>query len=157
MALLVFGFWLLLCGRIAPDTLTTGAAITALMLLLAHFTGLWTFDREKNIYRLLPSGIIYFFVLIKEIFAANIKVIKTIIRHDEKPCIRHYITTLGTKAARAMLANSITLTPGTVTVQLVDNVLTVHCLTREMADALDGSALERRLKKMEEMAYGKAL
>lgn len=153
MALLVMAFWLALNGRIAFDTLILGAAITLIMLLLGHATGLWTLDREKHIYLLLPSGILYFFVLIKEIFVANLRVVKIIFNRRESPCIRHYATKLKTKVARAVLANSITLTPGTVTVQLVDNVLTVHCLTHEMADGLTDSSLEKRLLRMEEK-YG---
>ena len=153
MALLVMAFWLALNGRIAFDTLILGAAITLIMLLLGHATGLWTLDREKHIYLLLPSGILYFFVLIKEIFVANLQVVKIIFNRRESPCIRHYATKLKTKVARAVLANSITLTPGTLTVQLVDNVLTVHCLTHEMADGLTDSSLEKRLLRMEEK-YG---
>ena len=144
MALLVMAFWLALNGRIAFDTLVIGAAITLVMLLLGHTTGLWTLKREKTIYLLLPGGIIYFFVLLKEIFIANVKVIKLIFNKKESPCIRHYRTALKTRAARAVLANSITLTPGTVTVQLVDDVLTVHCLTDEMAQSLADSACSGR-------------
>ena len=149
------GFWLLLNGRVAVDTLILGAAITLIILLLGHFSGLWSFGREKCIYLLIPSGILYFFALIKEIFLANLKVIALIFSRKTSPCIRHYVTPLRTKAARAMLANSITLTPGTVTVQLVDNVLTVHCLTKQMADELDGSSLEKKLLKMEEKMHGR--
>lgn len=155
MALLVMGFWLILNGRIAWDTMIVGAAAVLIILLLGHFSGLWTLKREKNIYLLLPSGILYFFALIKEIFLANLQVIRLIFARKTSPCIRHYVTLLQTKAARAMLANSITLTPGTVTVQLVGNVLTVHCLTRQMADSLDRMALEKRLMKMEERMHGR--
>ena len=155
MALLVMGFWLMLNGRIAWDTLLVGAAVTLVILLLGHFSGLWTLEREKCIYLLIPSGIAYFFALLKEIFLANMQVIKLIVTRKTSPCIRHYVTPLKTKAARAMLANSITLTPGTVTVQLVDDVLTVHCLTQEMALNLSDSGLEKRLLKMEEHMYGR--
>ena len=154
MALLVMGFWLALNGRIALDTVTVGLAVTLVILLLGHFSGLGTLQREKCIYMLIPAGILYFFALIKEIFLANMQVIRLVITRQTSPCIRRYVTPLKTKAARAMLANSITLTPGTVTVQLVGDVLTVHCLTCEMAQGLENSALEKLLLKMEEKMHG---
>ena len=155
MALLVMGFWLALNGRVAFDTVLVGLVVTLVLLLLGHFSGLWTLQREKCIYLMIPSGILYFFALIKEIFLANMQVIKLIVTKQTSPRIRRYVTPLKTKAARAMLANSITLTPGTVTVQLIDDVLTVHCLTCEMAQGLENSALERRLLKMEEKMNGR--
>ena len=154
MALLVMAFWLSLNGRIAFDTLIIGAAITAVMLLFGHITGLWTFKREKTIYLLLPGGVFYFFALFKEIFIANMKVIKLIFNKKESPCVRSFKTELKTKAARAVLANSITLTPGTVTIELKDDELTVHCLTQEMAESLTDSSLEKRLLRMEEKFGG---
>ena len=61
MALLVMGFWLVLNGRVAFDTLILGAFITLAMTLLGHFSGLWTIKREMTVYRLLPAGFVYFF------------------------------------------------------------------------------------------------
>ncbi len=155
MIVMLFGFWLALNGRIAPDTLLTGIAVTALVLAAAYFFGGWSFKKELTIYRLLPQGALYFAILMKEIFLANLQVIRLIFTKRETPCIRNYITKLKSKTARVVLANSITLTPGTVTVQLVDNVLTVHCLTHEMADALSDNAFEKRLLEMEDRVYGK--
>ncbi len=155
MIVMLFGFWLALNGRIAPDTLLSGVAVTALVLAAAYFFGGWSFKKELTIYRLLPQGALYFAILMKEIFFANLQVIRLIFTKRETPCIRNYITKLKSKTARVVLANSITLTPGTVTVQLVDNVLTVHCLTHEMADALSDNAFEKRLLEMEDRVYGK--
>ena len=155
MALLLMVFWLIMNGRAAADTLITGAAATVLVLLFCWLYGGWTPKKEINAYRLLPRGICYAALLFREIFLANLKVISLVFTRREEPCIRNYVTTLKSRAARAVLANSITLTPGTVTVQLVDNVLTVHCLTPEMADSLTGSAFEKRLLAMEDIVYGK--
>ena len=157
MALMIMGFWLVLNGRVAFDTLIVGGAVTLVILLLGHFTGLWSWKRERNIYLLVPCGLAYFFVLLKEILLANLHVMRLVLTNKTSPCLRHYVTKLNTQAARAMLANSITLTPGTVTVQLVGNMLTVHCLTREMAQSLDNSPLEKRLIKMEERMHGKTV
>ncbi len=155
MIAMLFGFWLALNGRIAADTLLTGLIVTVLLLAAAYFFGGWSFKKELTIYKLIPQGALYFALLMKEIFFANLQVIRLIFTRREAPCVRNYISKLKSKTARVVLANSITLTPGTVTVQLVDNVLTVHCLTQEMADALSDSVFEKRLLEMEDRVYGK--
>ena len=48
-----------------------------------------------------------------------------------------------------ILANSITLTPGTITVSLEDNRFCVHCLDRELAEGMENSVFVELLKKME--------
>jgi multicomponent Na+:H+ antiporter subunit E len=50
-----------------------------------------------------------------------------------------------------ILANSITLTPGTITVSLTDDHLLVHCLDKSLAEGMDDSVFVRLLQKMEEI------
>ena len=68
------------------------------------------------------------------------------------PCLIRFRTDLGTEAARVALANSITLTPGTITVSLDGDGLLVHALDRDMARGLDESVFVRQLRRMEEVA-----
>lgn len=155
MAILLFVFWIVLNGRLEADVLITGAvSAVAIWLFTIRFTG-WSLKKEKQAIMLLPSVIAYFVRLFIEIFKANIGVLKVIVTGKTDPYIRTIQTPLKTKLARLMLANSITLTPGTVTVQLEGDKLTVHCLTREMADGLTDFILEKKLMKMEEKANGK--
>ncbi len=155
MAILLFVFWIVLNGRLEADVLITGAvSAVAIWLFTIRFTG-WSLKKEKQAMILLPSVIAYFVRLFIEIFKANIGVLKVIVTGKTDPYIRTIQTPLKTKLARLMLANSITLTPGTVTVQLEGDKLTVHCLTREMADGLTDFILEKKLMKMEEKANGK--
>ena len=58
-------------------------------------------------------------------------------------------TDLKTKTARVLLANSITLTPGTITVSLQDNVYTVHCLDKQFGEGLSDSTFVWLLHKIE--------
>lgn len=155
MAILLFVFWIVLNARLEADVLITGAvSAVAIWLFTIRFTG-WSLKKEKQAIMLLPSVIAYFVRLFIEIFKANIGVLKVIVTGKTDPYIRTIQTPLKTKLARLMLANSITLTPGTVTVQLEGDKLTVHCLTREMADGLTDFILEKKLMKMEEKANGK--
>lgn len=155
MAILLCAFWIVLNGRLDADVLITGAVSALLIWLFTiRFTG-WSLKKEKQAMVLLPSVIAYFVSLFIEIFKANIGVLKVILTGRTDPYIRTIQTPLKTRLARVLLANSITLTPGTVTVQLEGDKLTVHCLTKEMADGLTDFILEKKLMKMEEKAYGK--
>lgn len=155
MAILLFVFWIVLNGRLEADVLITGGvSAVAIWLFTIRFTG-WSLKKEKQAIVLLPEVIAYFVRLFIEIFKANIGVLKVIVTGKTDPYIRTIQTPLKTKLARLLLANSITLTPGTVTVQLEGDKLTVHCLTKEMADGLTDFILEKKLMKMEEKANGR--
>ena len=68
-----------------------------------------------------------------------------------EPVIVHVPVDLKSETARVVLANSITLTPGTITVALEDNDLLVHCLDKSLAEGMEDSEFIRLLRKMEEM------
>ncbi|MBQ3231445.1 MAG: Na+/H+ antiporter subunit E [Clostridia bacterium] len=155
MAILLFVFWIMLNGRLEADVLISGA-VSALAIwgFMICFTG-WSIKKEKQALILFPSVIAYFVRLFIEIFKANIGVLKIIVNGKTDPYIRTIQTPLKTRMARVLLANSITLTPGTVTIQLDGDKLTVHCLTREMAEGLSDFILEKKLIEMEEKANGK--
>jgi multicomponent Na+:H+ antiporter subunit E len=53
-----------------------------------------------------------------------------------------------------ILANSITLTPGTITLDCRGDELTVHCLTEEMAEGLEETIFEKKLKRIEAVLFG---
>lgn len=149
MILLFIVFWFILNGRLDPDVCISGTAVTAILFLCICLWGRWSLKKERNVYKLLPRGIMYFFLLMREIILANIVTIKTILKDNAEPCIRTFHTDLKTRTAQIVLANSITLTPGTVTIQLSNGIFTVHCLNSKLADGLNSSFLEQQLLKME--------
>ena len=67
-----------------------------------------------------------------------------------EPVIVRVHTDLKSETARVILANSITLTPGTITVSMTDNDLLVHCLDKSLSEGMEDSVFVRLLKKMEE-------
>ena len=93
----------------------------------------------------------YIFVLVKEIFKANIAVFKMVYsaKYQLEPAVVHFTTTLNSNFARVLLANSITLTPGTITVSLNDNEYVVHCLDKELAQGIDNSIFVKLLERIE--------
>ena len=66
-----------------------------------------------------------------------------------KPALVRIEVDLKTEMARYILANSITLTPGTITVLSEGNSLTVHCLRKDLLGDVAGSTFVRLLRKME--------
>ena len=70
-------------------------------------------------------------------------------KYEPEPAIVHFKTNLRTTFARVLLANSITLTPGTITVSLEDDIYTVHCLDKELAKDIDSSIFVKLLERIE--------
>ena len=105
--------------------------------------------------KLFPDALFYIIVLLIEMVRANFAFIKLVLAPDieVEPCIVKFRTGLKTEAARIALANSITLTPGTITVSLEDNELLVHALNREFAEGLEGSMFEKLLMRMERLSH----
>ena len=101
--------------------------------------------------RLLPLVFRYLLVLLTEIVKANGQVLFFILspRYEAEPQLIHFTSGLRTEFARVILANSITLTPGTITVSLEGNDFYVHCLDKEFAEGIDSSAFVELLQKME--------
>ena len=68
-----------------------------------------------------------------------------------EPALVFFDTELRTGMAKMMLANSITLTPGTITVSVEGRRFCVHCLDRELAEGMESSVFVELLGKMEEV------
>ena len=100
-----------------------------------------------------PFLVAYLFILIWEIIKANIAVIKLTLAKelDFEPCIIYFKTDLKESFTKVLLANSITLTPGTITVSLEEDVYCVHCLDKSMAEGMDESIFVKKLRKIEEV------
>ena len=93
----------------------------------------------------------YVFVLVVEILKANGAVFRMIYsaKYNIEPAVVHFKTTLHSTFARVLLANSITLTPGTITVSLKDDEYVVHCLDKELAMGIDSSIFVKLLERIE--------
>ena len=108
---------------------------------------------DQHILSFRMSGFGCLYCLIKEIITANLVVSRMILTRKEQmePVIVHVHTDLKSETARVILANSITLTPGTITVSLTEDDLLVHCLDKSLSEGMDDSVFVRLLKKMEDI------
>lgn len=153
MYILLFLLWLIFNAKITVEMIGFGLFFSAVLFFFAiKFMG-YSLQKEKQVLFLSGYIVQYIFILILEILKANIGAIKFIFRRIKKPnpLIFKFRTPLATETARVVLANSITLTPGTITVSLDEEIFTVHCLDASLAEGMQHSVLVRRLKRMEEV------
>lgn len=154
MTVLFFGFWVALNGRFTWEIAGLGAAMAALAMLFLCRCCDWSIKKEAGLYRAVPRLTLYALVVIREIIKANLALCRLVYRGRPEPVVRVIRTRLKTRMGRMLLANSITLTPGTITLSCKEDQLTVHCLTPKMAGGLEENAFEKRLLKIEEALHG---
>ena len=149
LLLFVFYFviWLLLSGHYDPLLLTLGvlSCITCLYVTWkAKFI-----DEEGLPLHLLIRLPIYTMWLFKEIIKANIDTAKIIIINNPDPQNFRVKSSQKTEAGKVTYANSITLTPGTVTTVLDGDILEVHALSSDMADDVKSGAMDKKVSWLE--------
>lgn len=151
MYVLLFCFWLLLNGNVTLEIVLLGLAVTALMALLEYTLFGYTPKTEGMLLRKAPVFCAYIPVLLWEILKAGWAVSKVVLfrRYKVIPTLVTFRTDLKTEFGRFLLANSITLTPGTITVQVKGDRLTVHCLDKSMLDTSDDGVFQRWIRKLE--------
>jgi multicomponent Na+:H+ antiporter subunit E len=142
--------WLLLSGYFTePLLLGLGAAsVLSVVFITYRKEGL---DPEGHPVHLIPRVLIYWPWLLKEIVMANIDVAKAILRSPMAiaPTVFTVTGSQHSELGRVIYANSITLTPGTVTIDLADDKLTVHALTRAGLEGVESGEMDRRVAWLE--------
>ncbi len=151
MYLFIFALWLALNGAVTAEIILFGLAVTAGVGILAYILFKYTPKRDIALLRRVFLLLGYFPVLIFEIIKANLQVVQIILNRKRTitPALVIVETGLKSRFARFIMANSITLTPGTITVRTNESRFTVHCLSKEMSDGIADGILCRLLRKME--------
>lgn len=151
MLVLFFLAWIIFNGRITLEIVLFGIVISGLVFAFVCKFMDYSIKKELRIYKKIPNFFKYIFLLIKEIIKANIAVIKMILTRKEvpEPTLVRVHTDLKSEAAKVVLANSITLTPGTITVSMTEDTLLVHCLDKSFSEGMEDSEFVKRLEKME--------
>ncbi len=149
MPILIFLFWILMNGRITWEIVAFGAVITALVTWFAVKVIGYSVKKEWRTYRNLPILLLYALDLILEILKAAWLVARMVFRADEPdPVIVEFHSGLKTQFQNVLLANSITLTPGTITVFQEGDHFVIHALRREYAEGLESSSFIKLLDKL---------
>jgi multicomponent Na+:H+ antiporter subunit E len=114
----------------------------------SYFFASWLDILPKNI-KVNHNFIFYFFWLIKEIISSSLSVIKIIwSKNDVRPTFEWIDTKQQSDIGLVIYANSITLTPGTVTLDIKDNMLLVHALEQISIDHLKHGEMDQRVKRI---------
>ncbi len=142
--------WLLLNWSFGLQSILLGLGISAaLSLLLCSRCNI--FDGIKLTPKALMYSFIYLIVFIIELVKANVDVTRRVLSPSMpiNPGIVKVKTKLKSKMARLILANSITLTPGTFTIEINDDTLYVHWL--DVKDVEVSGATDKIVKKFEKL------
>ena len=140
---LLFMLWLGLSGQLTPLMLSLGLASTLFIVYISHRMDV--IDREKYPAHMTPMLIGFWAFLSREIVIANIDVLRRIFKPGKNisPQMIELPLTLKSDLSRVIYANAITLTPGTVCVQLNKESITVHTLSNEAAEDLRSGRMAR--------------
>ena len=147
---ILFIFWIIWSGKFDLFHLALGVIST---YLVTKGSGDLFFDKKKSfsLPLLLKKWLrfeIYLFWLVWEIFKANLHVINVALSSDMfgvlKPSMISFKTSLKSDISKFVLAQSITLTPGTVTVDIDKDTVYVHALTKQTAAGTPGN-MERKV------------
>lgn len=147
--LILVAFWLLNSGHYSLLISSLGFASIALVLVITHKMDV--VDNESQPVYLSTKIFGYYMWLIKEIIKANITVVKHIWLgvNSISPTLKTIKISQKTDMGKVIYANSITLTPGTVAIDLVDNEITVHALVYKDIEALETGEMDRRVTLLE--------
>ncbi len=153
MFILFFICWIVFNQAFTLEIAIFGLVLSAVMLLFVCKFMDYSIKKDIVLLKKFPSMIVYALVLLKEIIKANFVLYKLFFLHSKEkrePVMVTFESRLKTRTARVFLANAITLTPGTISVKVKGNKLTVHCYDKSLAAGLNDTVFEKRLLKLEE-------
>ena len=148
------GLWWLLSGRNDGLSLTLGLLSVLFSVYLARRMA--AFDRESHPFALNWRLLWFWCWLAKAIVQANLNVVRHIFARPLQitPTWLRLTTAANSEVGMALLANSITLTPGTVTLEVEDTAIAVHALTRDAAAYLQSGDMARRTQDLDSELSG---
>lgn len=154
MYVLFLLLWIIFNGNFTLEIFVIGLIVAAAVFAFCCAFMEHSLKKEIAIYKNVLRGFAYAATLVVEIVKANNYVMKMILTQREEidPALVTFSTNLKTSIGRALLANAITLTPGTITVMLEDNSYLVHCLDESLAEGMDDSIFVKELEGMENVA-----
>ena len=148
--------WVIANGTLAFDVLITGIVISAAIALAFA-----SFSRVYSVIRWSPKVILYYLmylgVFLLELTKANLNVMRLVFspRIDITPGIVEIKTSLKSPIGRLALANSITLTPGTLVVDIKDDSLFIHWINVSATDPVAATEeISARFEKYLKVVYG---
>lgn len=151
MFILLLLLWILFNEKITLEVVLLGMVMSGLVYwFCCKFAGL-SFKKELLAFKRSKYLLLYVAVLCVEIVKANIITMKMILSHryEVEPVLVSFDVHFDSKSAKVLFANSITLTPGTITVDVIGDKYTVHALDVSYADGINNGKIVEILHRME--------
>ncbi|MEX1107329.1 MAG: Na+/H+ antiporter subunit E [Dongiaceae bacterium] len=147
--LVLYGIWLLLSGIWEPFLMIVGALSALLVVILARRMGV--IDDEGHPIHLALGALLYLPWLFWQVALSNIDVARRVLspRMDIDPAHGMVPASQRSNVGLVAFANSITLTPGTVSLSVYPGRIHVHALSRAGLDDLMKGEMDRRVTRME--------
>ncbi|SVC93189.1 uncharacterized protein METZ01_LOCUS346043 [marine metagenome] len=149
LLLMLSGTWFLLSGHTSPLLLSLG--LVSVVTITACISRLEVLDDEGMPVHLLPGLLRYVPWLAGQVIRSNLDVARRIInpKLPISPSVIHVDAKHLTEVGRVTYANSITLTPGTISLDVSEETIEVHALTEDAADDLASGEMARRVQRAE--------
>ena len=151
--LLLFLNWIILSGKFDAFHLALGVVSCVVVTFLSQ--DLLYLDRTKGLKRRLLEAwafVRYVPWIIWEVVKANVHVFKLVMTpkgyEEMSPRVVTFETYLKTDFAKFVLANSITLTPGTITMLIRGDVFHIHTMSQFLEDDLLTGSIERKVAEV---------
>jgi len=150
---LLFIFWLMITWRLHWQHLLVGLSVSWGIARINQNILLSPAERPLFMRATAGKWVRYFYLLLVAIFKANWDVAKLVLKPELNisPGFVKYKTKIRKPLNRLILGNSITLTPGTLTVEITDDLYMVHAITRAAAEDCSEWEMMHRLAEIEEM------
>jgi multicomponent Na+:H+ antiporter subunit E len=149
LSFVLYVFWLLLSGYFTPFLLAAGAGSVLCVVLLSRRMKI--VDREGHPVQMIAAVFTYWPWLLKEIAKSGWDVTRIILdpRLPISPALVRFRPSQKSQVGLATHANSITLTPGTITVEATGDEFLVHALTAAAGAGVIDSEMDRRVSQVE--------
>ena len=144
---ILLGLWLLMSGHYSFLIISLGILSCAFCVYVARRAKL--IDDEGLPLFLFPRLLNYLIWLFKEIFISNLNTATVIISGKIKPETFTVRVSQSTDVAKVTYANSITLTPGTVTTKIKGNMFEVHALNSDFGDDVRSNVMNKKVQRLE--------
>ncbi len=142
-------FWLAITGSLKLVDVALGVVFS---LILGVWAARYLWGEDAPVLTLRQAGrfVPYFGRLLWDIVVASVQVAEVVLdpRMPMAPIVIAHRTSFSRDVSRVAFANSITLTPGTLTVDVEGNTFYIHCIDERFADDIASGNLERRIMRV---------
>ena len=149
---LLFIFWVILNGKITMEIVLLGLVLSMFVTRFTYSTIRVTKKLEHKALKKFWQIMGYLVILMVEVIKANIDIIRLVLtkKPEITPTLKTIRVDLKSRISRVALANSITLTPGTITVQLNQDEYLIHAIKKSNLEGIERSVFVEKLEELEE-------